>query len=340
MSGPDLDLSDVMSADTMPVGGSLTSTPPPRKLRERARLRRPAWALFGEKIVEGLVRLCGISTVILVLGIFFFVLREAWPFLIGRFSFREFFTSIEWYPDSAKTPRYGALALLAGTTAVTIGSMAIAVPVGLLSAVYVSELCSPRVREVAKIVVETLAAIPSVVWGFVALTVISPMMVSWGGATVGLNVLNASIVLALMAIPIIVSLGEDALRAVPESYREAAEALGATRWDVITRVVLPAASRGLASAVLLGVGRSMGETMAVLMATGHAVNIPSSLFDPARTLTATIAAELGESPKGEAHYRALFTLGLALFVITFTVNLIADRLVRGRRSASRAKVPS
>lgn len=311
-------------------------TAPQKKKRVFSRSR---WRIWLEKGVEAMVRLCGISAVLFVLGIFVFVLKEAWPFLIHRFSPVEFFGSIAWYPDSAKTPRYGALALIAGTTAVTLGSMAIAVPIGLFSAVYLSELCHPKVREIAKIIVETLAAIPSVVWGFVALTVISPMMVHSLGATVGLNILNASVVLALMAIPLIVSLGEDSLRAVPESYREAAEALGATKWDIITRVVLPAASRGLASAVLLGVGRSMGETMAVLMATGHAVNIPTSLFDPARTLTATIAAELGEAPKGEAHYQALFTLGLTLFIITFCVNLIAERLVyQGQsRGVSRKK---
>jgi phosphate transport system permease protein len=224
--------------------------------------------------------------------------------------------------------RYGALALFVGTLSVTALAMVAAVPVGLLGAIYLAELAPPRVREPGKIIIELLAAIPSVVWGFIALTVVSPLMVSVLDLPVGLNVANGALVLALMSLPVIISLGEDALRAVPDSYREAAEALGATRWETTTRVVVPAARNGLLAAVLLGVSRVVGETMAVLMATGHSVRIPHSIFDPVRTLTATIAAELGEAPKGGEHYRALFTIGLCLFVITFVINWLADRLIR------------
>jgi phosphate transport system permease protein len=155
------------------------------------------------------------------------------------------------------------------------------------------------------------------------------------GAPVGVNLLNGGVVLALMSVPIIVSVGEDALKAVPDAYREAALAMGASRWEVIVRVLFPAAKNGLLAAVLLGIGRAIGETMAVLMATGHAVQIPYSLLDPIRTLTATIASELGEAVKGGDHYRVLFVIGLVLFAVTFVVNLTADLVVKGIRSERR-----
>lgn len=178
-------------------------------------------------------------------------------------------------------------------------------------------------------IIELLAAIPSIVWGFIGLTVMNPLIQTVFHVQVGLNVLNAALLLALMSIPVMVSIGEDALKAVPDSYREAALALGATRWQVIYRILLPAAKNGLLAAVLLGVGRAVGETMAVLMATGHAVNVPHSIFDSVRTLTATIAAELGEASQGSPHYRVLFLIGILLFTITFIVNLVADLVVRG-----------
>jgi phosphate transport system permease protein len=170
-----------------------------------------------------------------------------------------------------------------------------------------------------------------VVWGFIGLSVMNPIIQSVFHVPVGLNVLNGAILLALMSVPIMVSIGEDSLKAVPDSYREAALALGATRWQLIYRVLLPAAKNGLLAAVLLGVGRAVGETMAVLMATGHAVNIPKSVFDPVRTLTATIAAELGEASSGSDHYQVLFIIGILLFSITFVVNLTADLIVKGIR---------
>ncbi|MBC8073453.1 MAG: phosphate ABC transporter permease subunit PstC [Deltaproteobacteria bacterium] len=287
-------------------------------------------ALVVERVIEAIVRLAGLSAVLLVLGIVVFLAREAWPFLAGRFDAGELFGSTQWIPSSVVEPRYGAAALLIGSAAVTFFAMLIAVPLGLLGAIYLAELAPPRVREVGKVVVELLAAIPSVVWGFIALTVTSRGLTAMFDIPVGLNAANGAIALAFMALPVIVSLGEDALRAVPDSYREAAEALGATRWETTIRVVVPAARSGLLASVLLGVGRAIGETMAVLMATGHAVRVPDGPFDPVRTLTATIAAELGEAPHGGEHYRALFTLGLVLFAITFAVNLLAGALVRGR----------
>jgi phosphate transport system permease protein len=188
------------------------------------------------------------------------------------------------------------------------------------------------VKETLKVVIELLAVIPSVVWGFVGLMVLGPLIMEVTGAPVGVNLLNGGIILSLMSVPIIVSVGEDALRAVPDSYREAALSLGATRWEIVCRVLFPAAKNGLLAAVLLGVGRGIGETMAVLMCTGHAVQIPGSLLDPVRTLTATIAAELGDAVEGGTHYRVLFLIGVVLFAVTFIVNLIADLVVKGIRS--------
>ncbi|MCA9150379.1 MAG: phosphate ABC transporter permease subunit PstC [Planctomycetales bacterium] len=293
-----------------------------------------------EPTVELAIRFCGWSAILFVLAIFFFVFREAFPILRG-FDFHEFFTSAKWRPDSQIRPTYGILALLAGTGAVTVGSMLLAVPIGLGAAVYISEFCTGRRKEVLKITIELLAAIPSIVWGFIGVVALGPVLLyiketfGFAGPPMGLNVLNASLILALMSVPVIVSVGEDALKAVPDSYREAALALGASRWEIVYRVLFPAAKNGLLAAVLLGVGRAIGETMAVLMCTGHAVQIPKRLFDPARTLTATIAAELGEAESGGNHYRVLFLIGVVLFAVTFLVNLLADVAVKGIRGSDK-----
>ena len=285
-----------------------------------------------EPAVEWLIRLCGWSAILLVFGIFFFVFREAAPMLAGKLNLTEFFTSPEWRPTAEPDPHYGILALLLGTLAVTGLAMLMAVPLGLGAAVYISEFSSGRMRETLKVLIELLAAIPSVVWGFIGYMVLGPIIIALTGAPVGVCLLNGSIILALMSVPIIVSVGEDALKAVPDAYREAALSLGASRWEIVYRVLFPAAKNGLLAAVLLGVGRAIGETMAVLMATGHAIQIPHSLLDPIRTLTATIAAELGEAVQGEPHYRVLFVIGLVLFVVTFVVNLTADLVVKGIRN--------
>ncbi|MBN2505553.1 MAG: phosphate ABC transporter permease subunit PstC [Verrucomicrobia bacterium] len=294
--------------------------------------RRPAWSVWGERALEGAIYLCGISAIIFVLSIFFFVFKEAAPVLVGgEFSLTEFLFSPEWYPTSEENKRYGVLAMLAGTFSVTALAMVLAVPFGLGAAIYISEFCGSKLKETLKIVIELLAAIPSVVWGFVGLTVMSKLIVTYTGAPVGVNILNGGLILALMSVPIIVSIGEDSLKAVPDSYREAGVALGATKWQLVRRVLLPAAKNGLLAAVLLGVGRGVGETMAVLMATGHAVQIPHGILDSVRTLTANIAAELGEAPAGSDHYRVLFLTGVLLFSLTFVVNLGADLVVRGIR---------
>ena len=292
------------------------------------RATRSRAALVFERAIELLVYACGISAIVFVFGIFFFVFKEGAPFLT-KLDFGQFFFSKQWIPTSSVQPSYGIGALIVGTLSVTFLAMAIAVPFGLGAAIFVSEFCTGKTKETLKIVIELLAAIPSVVWGFIGLSVMSPVIIAVFHVPVGVNLFNAALLLALMSVPIMVSIGEDALKAVPDSYREAALALGATRWQIVRRVLLPAAKNGLLAAVLLGVGRAIGETMAVLMATGHSVRIPHSIFDPVRTLTATIAAELGETSKGSDHYQVLFLIGILLFTITFVVNLVADLVVKG-----------
>jgi phosphate transport system permease protein len=286
---------------------------------------------FIDRAVQMLVFAGGISAIVFIIGIFVFISREGFGFLLGEFRFTEFFLSPNWRPTSESRETFGILALIAGTASVTGLAMLVAIPFSLGAAIFIAEFASGKTREFLKVTVELLAAIPSVVWGFIGLAIMNPLIIETFDVPVGLNVLNAGIILGLMAAPIMTSIAEDALKAVPDRYREAAEAMGATRWQVIYKVVLPAAKNGLLGAVLLGVGRGFGETMAVLMATGHSINIPTSVFDSVRALTATIAAELGETAVGSTHYEALFTIGIFLFVVTFIINLSADLIVRGVR---------
>ncbi len=286
-----------------------------------------------DKLVEGLVFIGGISAIVFITAIFVFITKEGVGFLGSRFDFSEFFFSQAWRPTSESKPTYGALALIAGTASVTGFAVLMAVPFSLGAAIYIAEFAPPKQREILKVLVELLAAIPSVVWGFIGLSMMNPLIIELFDVPIGLTVLNAGVILGLMAAPIMTTIAEDALKAVPDSYREGAEALGATRWQTIFRVTLPAARNGLVAAVLLGVGRGFGETMAVLMASGHSINVPDSVFDSVRALTATIAAELGETAVGSEHYQALFTLGILLFVVTFFINLTADLVVRGIRKS-------
>jgi phosphate transport system permease protein len=292
-----------------------------------------AW--LTDKAVQVLVFLGGISAIVFILGIFVFITSKGMGFIVHRLDLAEFFGSIAWRPTSETHPTYGILALIAGTASVTGLAMLVAVPFSLGAAIYIAEFAHGKTRETLKVLVELLAAIPSVVWGFIGLSIMNPLIISLFHVPVGLNVLNAGIILGLMAAPIMTTIAEDALKAVPDSYREAAEAMGATRWQIIRRVVLPAGKSGLVAAVLLGVGRGFGETMAVLMASGHSIHLPTSIFDSVRALTATIAAELGETAIGSEHFEALFTIGIVLFLITFLINLAADLAIRGvRRSGS------
>jgi phosphate transport system permease protein len=237
-----------------------------------------------------------------------------WGFLLGT----------AWYPTAEPAPQFGILALILGSLVVTLGAIVLALPVGLASAVYISEVAHPGIRTVLKPTIEVLAGIPSVVFGFFGLVVLVPFIQQLFDLNVGETALAGIIMLAIMALPTVISISEDALNAVPRSYREASYALGATRWQTIIRVVIPSALSGVTAAAMLGVGRAVGETMTVLMVTGNAAQIPTSILMPVRTLTATIAAELGEAPQGGAHYQALFAIGIVLFVMTFAINLVAD----------------
>lgn len=309
---------------------TLAETRAERRARRRGEDRRDRnW--YIDKGVQALVFVGGISGILFVIGIFVFITKEGLGFITETMDVGEFLTSPRWRPTSEHNPTYGAFALMAGTVSITGLAMVVSVPFSLGAAIYIGEFAKGRTRETLKILVELLAAIPSVVWGFIGLSVMNPLIIKTFNVPIGLNVLNSGIILGLMAAPIMTTIAEDALKAVPDTYREAAEALGATRWQVIWRVIIPAAKNGLVAAVLLGVGRGFGETMAVLMASGHSINIPTSVFDSVRALTATIAAELGETAVGSDHYRALFTLGILLFAVTFVINLTADLVVRGIR---------
>ena len=299
--------------------------------RARADLDRRDFAWFVDKAVQVLVFVGGVSAIVFIVGIFVFITGEGLGFIADRLDLGESFGTTEWRPTSEERPTYGILALIAGTASVTGLAMLIAVPFSLGAAIFIAEFAKGKVRETLKVLVELLAAIPSVVWGFIGLSIMNPLIIDMFDVPVGLTVLNSGIILGLMAAPIMTTIAEDALKAVPDSYREAAEAMGATRWQVVFKVVLPAARNGLVAAVLLGVGRGFGETMAVLMASGHSINLPTSVFDSVRALTATIAAELGETAQGSEHYRALFTIGIFLFMVTFVINLTADLFLRGVR---------
>lgn len=300
-----------------------------RQERSLEAIDRRTFDWYVDKGLQVIIFIGGISAIVFVLGIFVFITKEGFSFVLDRFDFVEFFTSPRWRPTSSHNPTYGALALIVGTASVTGMAMLVAIPFSLGAAIYIGEFATGRTREILKVLVELLAAIPSVVWGFIGLSIMNSLIIDVFDVPIGLNILNAGVILGLMAAPIMTTIAEDALKAVPDDFRQAAEAMGATRWQVIRKVVLPASKNGLVAAVLLGVGRGFGETMAVLMATGHSVQIPGSIFDSVRALTATIAAELGETAVGSDHYGALFTLGIFLFIITFIINLTADVVVRG-----------
>jgi len=285
---------------------------------------------FKEEIIEKLIFLSGIASIVFVALIFIFLLREgiavlkstsAGAFLGGKF----------WYPIS-DPPKLGILPLILGSLLVTLGAVAMAVPLGIAAAFYIAEVAPSRLRNILKSFVEILSAIPSVVLGFLGITILVPFLKRFLDLPTGLTAFAGSIMLAFMAMPTIISISEDAINAVPREYKEGAIALGATHWQTLHRVIIHGALPGVIAAAMLGIGRVFGETMAVMMVTGNAAVIPHSLFQPVRTLTATIAAEMGEAAKGSPHYQALFAIGIVLFVISFLINLTADLFLnRGRK---------
>ncbi|MDR2191754.1 MAG: phosphate ABC transporter permease subunit PstC [Endomicrobium sp.] len=279
-------------------------------------------------IIEKIIFLCGVLSIVFVVLIFCFLLKEGVSFFKDYDVFKFVFGKL-WYPSS-EPAQFGILALIVGSIYVTAGACLIAVPLGVAAALYISEIAPAGVRDVLKSCVELMAAVPSVVIGFVGMATLVPFVRELFDIPTGLTAFSGSIMLAFMAMPTIVTISEDAIRSVPWSYKEGALALGATRWQTIRRIVLKAAMPGIIAAIMLGIGRVIGETMAVMMITGNAAHIPSSIFEPVRTMTATIAAEMGETVRGGMHYKSLFAIGLVLFVITFSVNFIAD-LILGKK---------
>jgi phosphate transport system permease protein len=251
-----------------------------------------------------------------------FLFKEGLP-IFQKVSVSNFLFGREWYP-TYDPPSYGIWPLIVGTLAVTFCSSLIAIPLGILSAVYISELAPPFIKEILKSVIELLAGLPSVVLGFFGMVVLAPWLQDTFNLPTGLNIVSASLVLALMAIPTISSISEDALYAVSQEFKEASYALGATKHETITKVVIPSALSGICAAVILGMARAVGETMVVLMVAGGAAAIPESIFDSVRPMPASIAAEMGEAPFRSGHYHALFATGIVLFLMTFLFNLIAD----------------
>ena len=274
---------------------------------------------------ERAIRICltaiAASSLLALAGIVIFLFTEGLP-LFRHVSPLDFLLGDLWYPTE-DPGLFGIFPLLVGSVAVTVLSSLLAVPLGVMTAVYLAEIAPPFARRVIKPFVELLAALPSVVLGFLGMVVLAPILQDVLGAATGLNLLNASLVLAIMSLPTICSVSEDALRAVPRSLREASLALGATRWETIVRVVVPAALSGIGTAIMLGISRVIGETMVVLMVAGGAGIIPESIFDPVRPMTSSIAAEMAEAAVGSEHYHALYATGLVLFVVTLIFNLAA-----------------
>ena len=281
---------------------------------------------FPELIIESLIRAAGYSAILFVALILFFLLREGAP-AFAEVKLDQLF-AVSWYPVESL---FGLLPLIGGSLIVTLGAALIAVPFGLATAVFIAEIAPRWAREILKPLVEVLGGLPSVVLGFLGMLVLAPIVRITLNIPTGLTAFTGSLLLAGMAIPTLVSVAEDALDAVPKSYRDAALALGATKWQTIWRVTVPAARSGVLTAIMLGVGRAIGETMTVMMVTGNAAVIPHTLLQPVRTLTATIAAEMGETVRGSDHYLALFAIGIVLFVISFAVNLIADLFLHRER---------
>lgn len=282
-----------------------------------------------EFLIEKAIILSGFISIVFVGLIFLFLIKEGFS-LFKTVRVGDFLLGKEWYPIS-EPPKFGILPLLSGSLFVTLGATVLSVPLGVASAVYISEVASPRLKEFLKSGVELLAAIPSVVIGFIGIMILVPDLKKIFHLPTGLTALSGAIILAFMAMPTIVSIAEDAITSVPKRYKEAALALGATHWQAIYRVIIPAASSGIVAAIMLGVGRVIGETMAVMMVTGNAARIPTSMLQPVRTLTATIAAEMGETVQGSDHYFALFAIGIVLFFITFIINLVADYFLHRRK---------
>lgn len=278
-----------------------------------------------DRNIEKFLLLMASISVIAVFLIIVFLFKEGMN-IFQYTSLKDFFLGELWYPTSDPA-KFGILTLIVGTLLVTFLAIAISVPLSLAAAIYLAEIAHPLVKSILKPIIELLAGIPSVVYGFFGLVVIVPFIQKTFSLPVGTSAIAGALMLSIVALPTIVSVSEDAISSVPHSFKEASLALGTTHWQTIRDVLLPAASSGIVTAIILGIGRIVGETMVVLMITGNAAIIPHSIFDPVRTMTATIAIEMGETVQGDSHYFALFEIGVVLFIFTFLINLTADLII-------------
>jgi len=281
---------------------------------------------FKETLYRWVFTILAFASLLFLVGIILTLFRESYPLLAGH-NLHDIVFGRFWYP-TYDPPEFGMFPLIIASFVVTFGAMAVSVPIGVGTALFLNELASESQRAVLKPVIEILAGIPSIVYGFFGMIIVAPFIQNLLDIPTGLNAFTASLVLGIMATPTVASLAEDAVSFVPRSYREASLALGANRWQTLIRVVVPAAGSGISTAIILGIGMAVGETMTVLMVAGGAAAIPASLFDPVRPMTATIAAEMGEAVMGSAHYHALFAVGLILFLITLVINIFAEIISR------------
>jgi phosphate transport system permease protein len=294
-------------------------------------MRSVSW---HEVLISNLIKSAGYSSILFVLLILFFLIREGLPGLL-EVPIQDL-VKVRWYPIEGY---FGLLPLIGGSLVVTIGAAIFAVPLGLASAIFIAEVAPRWMREILKPLVEVLGGLPSVLLGFIGILVLAPIVRTTLNVSTGLTAFTGALLLGGISIPTIVSVAEDALDAVPRTYRDASLALGATEWQTIWRVTLPAARSGVLTAIMLGIGRALGETMTVMMVTGNAPVLPkglNALFMPVRTMTATIAAEMGEVANGSVHYHTLFLIGIILFIISAAVNMTAASVVfRQQKRAER-----
>lgn len=299
-------------------------------------MRSSKWFHIKEKLIRSYFTLTGGIAILILLLIFVFLVTEGYP-AIREIGLLEFLSGQRWMPSSSD-PGYGTVPMILGTLLIALGSIAIAVPWGIITAGYIAEIAPNNIKEIMKVTIETLAIFPSVVLGFIGLTILAPFLGNLFQLSNGLTALTGSLMLSIMALPTIISISEDSLNSVPKAHKEAAYALGATKWETLIKITYPSAASGIIAAVMLGFGRAVGETMTVLMVTGNALNLPVTkvwgvpfpdFLTSVRTLTATIAIEGSDVPWGSLHYHSLFVVGIILFLMTFAVNILAD-LAQGR----------
>ncbi len=287
-----------------------------------------------ERAIHSGFFLLALSSILILLLIMIFLFMEGLP-VFEFVSVKDFITGNHWYPTS-DPPDFGIFPLIIGSVAVTAVSSAIAIPLGVMTAIYLAEIATPSVRGIIKPVVELLAALPSVVIGFFGMVLVAPFLQDMFDVATGLNLFNASLMLAFMSVPTICSISEDAIYSVPGELKEASLALGATHWETIAKVILPASLSGISTAVILGMSRAIGETMVVLMVAGGAAMSPSSIWDPVRPMPASIAAEMAEAPFRGEHYYALFATGIVLFLFTLAFNIVADHIAEKHKQVGAA----